>query len=204
MLLTAKGTLPRIDPLLTLIRARRRPGPGRLQSIARWLATTAPDREPVKTGITLLGLVAGHEDRELFLTLGRHEEFTLHAAVALAITEDDPKPFLMELASNVTGWGRIEIIESLADTRNEQIKAWLLREGCRNSIMNEYTALICARTGDLLGALKDPAPDAALLAGAGVILRALIPGGGPAEGIEAYTDGAEMAELYLKHLRLPL
>lgn len=199
-LLTTQGTLARIDPLLALIRQRRRPDPHRLRAIARWLATKASDREPVKAGIALLGLFPGQEDREIFLALGRHEEFTLYAAVALANTEEDPEPFLWELAHHVTGWGRIQIIERLAETKNEQIKAWLLREGCRNSVMNEYTALICARTGDLPRALRSPDPDEALLAGASVILEALIPGGGPTEGIESYPEGAETAQLYLSHL----
>jgi hypothetical protein len=68
--------------------------------------------------------------------------------------------------------------------------------------MYEYTALTCAKTGDLLSALRRPDADDKLLAGAGSILSALIAGGGgPAEGIDAYADGAEATELYLTHLQ---
>jgi hypothetical protein len=173
----------------------------RLHAVARWLATEAPDREPVKTAIAILGILQGGEDRDLLLTLGRHEEFTLYAAVALQNTEGNAVPLLWELGKEVTGWGRIQIIERLAGTEDERIKAWLLREGYRNDIMNEYTALVCAETGDLLKALRTGEPDARLLKGAGAILVALIQGrGGPVEGIEAYRDGAEAAELYLRHL----
>ncbi len=102
----------------------------------------------------------------------------------------------------MTGWGRIQIIERLAETKDEQIKAWMLREGYRNDIMEEYTALICARTGDLLSALRKLQPDEKLLKGAGSLLTTLIRGrGGPSEGIESYVDGAEATELYLRHLR---
>jgi hypothetical protein len=79
------------------------------------------------------------------------------------------------------------------------VKDWLLREGCRNAVMNEYTALICARAAGLVAALRAPAPDDALLDGAGTILSALT--GGPAAGIEEYADGPEAVELYLGHLR---
>lgn len=174
----------------------------RLHAVARWLATGAADREPVKCAVALLGLFQDGEDRDLLLTLGRHEEFTLYAAVALQNSEEDSEISLWALACLVTGWGRVQIIERLAETGDEQIKAWMLREGYRNDIMDEYTALICVRTGDLLGALGRPAPDEKLLKGAGSLLSTLIRGrGGPADGIESYPEGAEAAELYMRHLQ---
>jgi hypothetical protein len=79
---------------------------------------------------------------------------------------------------------------------------WMLREGYQNEIMHEYTAFICAKTGDLLAGLRRPDPDERLLKGAGSILTALIRGrGGPSAGIEAYAEGAEATELYLTHLQ---
>jgi len=176
--------------------------PERIHNIAHWLATAAADREPIKCAIALLGVCRDREDRDLLLTLGRNEEFTLFVTVALRNSGDDPELSLWALACLVTGWGRIQIIERLAETKDEQIKAWMLREGYQNEIMQEYTALICAKTGDLLPALRRPEPDEKLLKGAGSILTALIRGrGGPTEGIEAYPDGAEATELYLTHLQ---
>lgn len=200
-LLAEHKTLDYIDPLLKIVGGDDM-DPDRLRAVARWLATEAPDREPVKAGIALLGVFHGSEDREILLNLGRHEEFTLYAAVALLNTEDDPEHQLYELARHVTGWGRIQTVERLAGTQDEEIKAWMLREGYQNSIMYEYTAYTCATTGDLLGALSSPDPDEALLKGAADILSALIDGrGGPAEGIGEYEDGAEATELFLAHLR---
>lgn len=174
----------------------------RLQTIARWIATGAADREPIKCAIALLGVFQGGEDRDLLLTLGRHEEFTLFASVALTNCADDPELSLWALACLVTGWGRIQIIERLAETKDEQIKAWMLREGYRNDIMEEYTALTCARTGNLLAALSQAEPDEKLLKGAGSLFTTLIRGrGGPSEGIESYAEGAEATELYLQHLQ---
>lgn len=199
--LTEHNTLHYVDPLLEAVVADERLDPKRLHAIARWLVTEAPDREAVKVGIALLGLLRAEEDRDLLLALGRHEEFTLYAAVALSNAEEKPERTLRRLAQHVTGWGRIRIVERLAGTQDEQIKTWLIREGYRNDIMAEYTALICATTGDLLAALRLPEPDDALLRGAGEILSALIRGrGGPAEGIGDYPEGAEAAELYLAHL----
>ena len=201
-LLLEHPTLGYVDQLLEAVVADDDLDAERTHHIAHWLATGAANREPVKCAIAVLGVCHGGDDRDLLLDLGRHEEFTLFVSVALHNLGDDPELSLWALACLVTGWGRIQIIERLADTKDEQIKAWLLREGYKNDVMYEYTALICANTGDLLSALRKPEPDEKLLAGAGSILSALIQGrGGPAEGIGAYAGGAEATALYLTHLQ---
>ena len=199
--LMSSSALQFVDALLSMIAQARNLPLDRLHAVARWLATETADREPVKVAIAILGVISRGEDREILLTLGKHEEFTLFSVVALLHSEQDSELLLWQLAQSVTGWGRIHIVERLADTRDDRIKAWLLREGCRNSIMNEYTALICAKTGDLVTVLRTTQPDAALLKGAGTILDALMGRGGPAEGIESYPDGPEATELFLAHVR---
>lgn len=202
LLLKEQSALGCVDHLLEAVVADDDLDTERLHTIARWLATGAADREPIKYAIALLGVFQGGEDRDLLLTLGRHEEFTLFASVALKNSDDDPELSLWALACLVTGWGRIQIIERLAETKDEQIKAWMLREGYRNDIMEEYTALTCSKTGELLAALRQVEPDEKLLKGAGSLLTTLIRGrGGPSDGIESYVDGAEATELYLRHLQ---
>src|SRR5688572_17101377 len=199
-LLSKCSTIDHVDALLPMITQSAKLQPDRVRAVARWLATGAPDREPVKTALAILGVVSQGEDRDLLTILGRHEEFTLYSAFALQHSEPEPESLFWELAQHVTGWGRIQIIEKLASTSDERIKAWLLRSGYRNDIMDEYTALICARTGNLVDALRQQEADHSLLKGAGAIIAALIRGG-PADGIEAYADGAEATERYLRHLR---
>ncbi|HEX5727530.1 MAG TPA: hypothetical protein VFX98_18805, partial [Longimicrobiaceae bacterium] len=197
-----------VDALLPLVAEDGDLDAERVHAVARWLALGAADREPVKTALALLGIVSGGGDRELLLTLGRHDEFTLFVVVALLNTDPAPERTLLELGQNVSGWGRVHVVERLADTRDDQVRAWLLREGYRNEVMWEYTALACAQGGDLAGALRLPDPDDALLRGAGDLLSTLVAGrGGPAAGIGDYPEGAEVAELYLRHLQerdLPL
>ncbi len=71
----------------------------------------------------MIGLFPANDARELLLALGRHEEFTLYSAVALLSSEDDPERRLYELARHVSGWGRIQTIERLAGTQDEEIRA---------------------------------------------------------------------------------
>jgi hypothetical protein len=201
-LLSDDRALAVVDALLETVAARKDLDAERLRSFARWLVTRAPDRNAVKMGVALLGIFHGDADRELFLTVGRHEEFTLFSAVALQNSLSEPEPALFELANSVHGWGRIQVVERLRTTKDARVKRWLLREGYKNSIMYEYLAHLCATAGGLREELEAREVDDALLAGAGDILRTLVDGqGGPAEGMDDYSDGAIAATQYLRHLR---
>src|SRR5207249_2497841 len=135
-----------IDPVIEALVNENGIGHDRLYELARSFVTEAPDREPVKFGIALLGLFRQPADMDLFQTLGRHDEFTLFCAVAITNASEDHDEALWTLARNVTGWGRIHVVEQFARTTNPAIKRWMLREGFRNSIMYEYLAATCART----------------------------------------------------------
>jgi hypothetical protein len=191
-----------LDVVDSLIDALRRRGVSRndINEFSAWLATTAPDREPVKLGIALLG-VAGLNppDLEIVRLLGRHEEFTLYAAVALRNGLQNSDPELFALAHHVNGWGRIQLVERLAATSDATIKRWILREGFRNAIMYEYLAYTAATTGDLAGELASGAPDRELLTAAGELLTALF-NGGPAQNIDDYADGAVATESFISHM----
>ncbi|MEM8886009.1 MAG: hypothetical protein AAGD14_18235 [Planctomycetota bacterium] len=188
-----------VDELLDAIRNEEDLDAERLLAVAQWLARGAADRDAVKLGIALLGLFGLEENDETLLTLGRHDEFTLYAAVALSSRGDDAERLLWQLGQSVLGWGRVHVVEVLAETEDPGIRAWLLRDGYRNAVMNEYTALVCARTGGLLDAISTPEPDTELVDGAGDILTALVPGyGGPVEGIDAYEDGLAAVQRYVE------
>ena len=187
-----------IDGLLKAL-AESEVDAGGVAAVGRRLATESSSRNPVKLGIALLGAVTTNEHREVFLVLGRHEEFTLYSAGAIQNTERDPEPILWELAKLVTGWGRIDIVERLSETTSREIKDWILRQGFRNDIMNEYLAYIGATTGDLVGALDDPNPDDEMLEAACDLLSALIQGG-TAQDIDDYADAPHATKLLLGHL----
>jgi hypothetical protein len=188
-----------IDPVIEALVNEQGIGHDRLYELARSFVTEAPDREPVKFGIAILGLFRQAADQNLFQTLGRHDEFTLFCAVAITNSSESHDEALWTLARNVTGWGRIHAVERLARTENPAIKNWLLREGFRNSVLYEYLAGTCARAGGLLAALSEDQVDRELLTAAGAIIQALI-AGGPAEGIDDYEDARPVIESYLGHM----
>lgn len=193
------NTLPLIDPIGEAVIEDDQLNYQRLYELAFSFVTEAVDREPVKFGIVILGLYRNPEIESLFQTLGRHEEFTLYCGAALTNLRDDPERSLWTLARNVSGWGRIHVVERLASSENPEIKDWLLREGYRNDVMYEYLAYTCATAGGLLSALSEDSVDRELLTSAGELIEALI-SGGPAETIDDYEDGALIVEMFLGHI----
>tara|TARA_Y100001934_G_C12350009_1_gene774830 strand:+ start:109 stop:1755 length:1647 start_codon:yes stop_codon:yes gene_type:complete len=201
--LSSSAALSYVDALLELIIDDKQFHSENLHDLAKRLAVDAPDREVVKVAIAILGLFANEDDASIFMTLGRHEEFTLYAAVAIANAVRDSDEALWELAQEVHGWGRIHLVERMAGTDNIRIRQWMLREGYKNNIMREYSAYTCATSGDLLSDLRRPSVEQDLLVGAGDLLVALINGrNGPAFGILDFQDGAECLENYLRHLEV--
>jgi hypothetical protein len=193
------GLLDYLDPALERIaKVGVQPQP-HLHAFARFLATKASDRGPVKFGIALLGLIGEAADQDVVVLLGRHEEFTLYSAVALRNMLHDPDESMWDLAKSVSGWGRIELVDRLAETHKPEIRRWLLREGYRNDIMLEYSAYVCATAGDLRAAMTGETVDDELLAAAGDIISAMA-AGGPAKGLDDYSDAAVVVGAFLEHI----
>lgn len=187
------------DPLAQHLSAHL-PDPQAARDLGCWLASTAPDRGAVKVGLVLLGVAGVGQALHVVRMLGAHEEFTLYAAAALANGTDDPEIELWAMARKVDGWGRIHCVERLQHTVDPAIRDWILRAGFRNAVLDDYLALIAARTGGLLPALRGPHVDRELLTAAGEILQALLPGG-PDGDIDDYEDAADAVEAYLEAMR---
>jgi hypothetical protein len=198
--LTTCSPLDLADDLGTEIERRKLPA-NRLRTLGRHLAEHGIHRAPVKVGLVLLGLAGDSRDRELLLLLGTLDELTLYAGIALHRSQPDRDAAVFQLARRVAGWGRIHTVRLLRDTGDPEIRAWMLREGYRNTVMNEYLAHIAATTGDLHGALTANQVDDALVDGAGDILAALADSeGGPAPGLSVYPQAVPVLARYARLL----
>ncbi len=175
------------------------PGLKTLRTLGRWLVAHAAHREPLKLGITLLGLAGEASDVPDMHLLGRHEEFTLYCAVALTRLCDDWVLEFWALAKHVHGWGRIHLVERLCAQRDPRLKDWLVRAGFRNAVMDEYLACICAEAGDMHLLLAQLVIDDELLDALGWLIAALI-NGGPAGDIDDYAHAPAALADYLRHL----
>ena len=170
-----------------------------IAAIGRYFVKGADKREATKFGIILLSVAGNKSDIPLLETLARNDEFALFAAVALARLVDDPEQCLWRLARKVHGWGRIHLVERLDGTTNPQIQDWMLREGFRNSVMDNYLAELCARNGKLDEVLEQRELDRPLLDSAADLLSAILEGG-PSAGIDDYEHAPQALQAYMKHL----
>lgn len=196
-----EGVISIIDNFLQLASDDGLPVEPYLFQFSKDLATKAPKRNAVKFGIALLGL--GHNKSVLndLQILGLHDEFTVYATIAIANLAEDPAIALWELAQKVDGWGKIQLVDRLANMElNEQIKEWLVFEGYKNNIMYEYLAYTCATHGLLHERLESEKIEKKLFKAAEDIIDALI-AGGPAEDISCYEHAASLVENFLLHAK---
>ena len=198
VLLKNESPLEYIDALMAKIAQSSSLPAQQLHNLVVWLAQESPDRQVVKCAIALLSFFPSQRNLMTVMTLGLHDEFTLFSTVAICntLTHEARESVLFEMASRVTGWGRIQIIERLPEELSYEGCDWLLREGYINTIMMDYTALECATRGQLLTALMKKKVDDELLHSAGELLSTLL-NETPVSGISCYEDGVPACLRYL-------
>lgn len=200
-ILADESILGIIDDVIELLANSGPPVEPHLHVLALNLCTRTNRRGAVKLGIALLGVMAIKKHEPIIQTLGKHDEFTLYAAVALSNMFEDSSEPMWELARSVDGWGRIQVVERLVPTENEEIQRWLRLEGFRNSVMYEYLAHPAAVHGRLCEALAEDDLEQEELIAASEIISALITGdGAPAEGMGTYDDAAKTCDRFLQQV----
>jgi len=182
----------------------------RLHELARRLATQSKDRGPVKFGIAMLGSMGDAGDLDIIRRLALHDEFGLYAAEAIAELAPDRQQSLYQMASHVSGWGRIEAVTLMTATPDPQLRRWLLTQAFRNDVTPQYLAFHCATIGNLEGALKgelaatqtSPASsrDGELLAGISDLIQSLIRPA-PSKDSQLYEGTSRSAILFLQQVQ---
>jgi len=193
------GTLTIIDSLIDAIQEAGDLDAGLVRRYAESLAFDSDNQEQVKLGIALLGLLdldVLPSDQDKLVKLGLCEEFTLYVVVAAARWKHG-EYIIWHLAMNTDGWGKIHAVTRLEPV-DEEIRDWLLRHGCTNTVMDAYLGLKCATKGDLIEALRCGHLDAELFDGICVIMDAMADEG-PAAGFSAYDHTDEALARFLTH-----
>lgn len=124
------------------------------------LITESDSTEAVKLGLSLLELFNTEDYPEVSETISKlalYEEFTLFCGFIIRYYHDADDR-LMEIASHINGWGKIFIVNDLLGN-SEKVGSWLIRYGCRNNILNNYTAYRIAERTGLEAMLKERSPE---------------------------------------------
>jgi hypothetical protein len=183
------------DPLVARLESFLPRDPDRLHDELRRIFLESDHRQEVKLATVLLGPFGRPEDAELFRTIGRHEEFTLYAAVALAHVAPDPLPEWKELLRHVKWWGKTELASLMLRDPQPGVRDLLLRDG-----LGVGNALELAVECRLHEALEADEPDDELVSGAGDILHSLaFPTDSPND-LTDYPEAGRALERYLELL----
>ena len=134
-----------------------------LYEFATLQLTTSKNIELIKFCLSVLTIVNIETDKdtiEKVKILALSDEFTLYCLDILVYCLDvlvqleDLNEEIFEIAKKVKGWGRIYSIEYLEAT-NDEIKEWILEEGCHNYVLPAYTAYTCAKKINLVEILNE-------------------------------------------------
>jgi len=201
-ILAGARTISIVDAILQNIRKNHKEVDAqKLIEFAYNLAKTSDNTELVKLGISLLGLfdLGKHEGfRGVAAVLSLYDEFTLFSVVA-ASNWTDGNELIFWIAKRVDGWGKIHAVERLKPETDE-IRDWILREGCSNYVMDAYLGLTCAAKGDLISVLRQDTIDDELFESVAIIIDALLDEG-PGDGINAYDYAEEAISLFMGHAK---
>ena len=186
----------RIDGLRDRLTAESPPDAVNLYPELREIFLTSGYRDEVKYAMALLGGFSRPEDADLFRVVGRHEEFTLYAAVALASVADDPVAEWLGLLPHVSQWGRTELSQLiLREPRSELVRERLVRDGL--GVGNALTLAVGCRLDQLLARAE---VDDELLAGAREIVDALVWQWDSPAVLTDYDEAGPAVEALLRHI----
>ena len=160
--------------------------------------TTSKNKECIKFSLSVLSLIGVENDAETLekiKILALSDEFTIYCLNIIEYSEN-ANDEIFEIAKKVKGWGRVHAIPYLEVTNNE-IKEWILEEGCHNRVVPSYTALTCAEKINLLEILNEENISSKRFNDISYLVDALLDEG-PAIGISALENKEMLIEKYLE------
>lgn len=186
----------RIDALTSRLSAFPPTNPATLYDELREIFLKSGHRDEVKYAMALMSTYRRPEDADLFRVIGRHEEFTLYAAVALSNVVDDQAREWSELLQHVSGWGRTELSELiLREPQSEAVRERLVRDG-----LGIGNALTLARECRLHELLARPEIDDELLTRGREIIDSLVWSWDSPSVLTDYEHAGEASEHLVRHL----
>ncbi|WDD88118.1 hypothetical protein [Fusobacterium nucleatum] len=116
---------------------------------------TTKNIEAIKFCLSVLAIMNVETDEETMekvKILALSDEFTLYC-LNIFVKLENSNEEIFEIAKKVKGWGRVHSIACLEAT-NDEIKEWILEEGCHNYVLPAYTAYACAKEINLIEILN--------------------------------------------------
>ena len=149
--------ISRRDPLLNwIIKEQKQINIDNLCEFTISQLSTSKNIEVIKFCLCVLEIIKLETEKdtiEKVKILALSDEFTLYCLNILKNLKNSNEE-IFEIAKKVKGWGRIYSIKYLK-VINDEIKEWILEEGCHNYIIPAYTAYTCAKKINLVEILNE-------------------------------------------------
>lgn len=157
------------------------------------------DRNIVKYGMEMTEVFSEPNEsmKEIIRTLGLSDEFTIFAIFNMQHWSN-ANDEIFRLAQKVHGWGRVHAVKYL-EPASEEIKSWLLKEGVKNDVMPDYSALEVYKKADVRELLKAELTDD-VFESVVLIMDSLL-SEGPVSGISAVEDADPMLLDFLEQVK---
>lgn len=195
-------TLPNMDLIIDDIRKNsKNVDPNALLDLAVRIIANTRNIELMKLGICLIGMIDVSRNKGLVEVLEKialSDEFSLYINYVIRNWKNANEIRFM-LAKKLDGWGKIHLVTSLEPT-TENIKEWLITEGCKNKIHLGYLANIVAKKIDIIDVLHRNKLNKKQLEGIDYIMQGLLEKG-PVSGIERFSDSTELFESYIEQFK---
>lgn len=170
--------------------------------LAMNILITTHSIEMMKLGLTLFQLadVSSIDSIvEVIEKIALCEEFTLYAIPPILLWENANDVIFM-LAKKTMGWGKIHLVYELKPI-NENIKEWLITDGCANSINLGYLAKTVADKVDLITVLHRENINKNEFIGINDIMEGLLEKDNPFFRMKDMENSTELIESYLEHFK---
>ena len=149
--------LSRTNSLLSwIIQEQKQINLNNLYEFASSQLSTSKNIEVIKFCLSVLAIMNVETDEETIekvKILALSDEFTLYC-LNIFVKLENSNEEIFKIAKKVKGWGRVHSIGYLEVT-NDEIKEWILEEGCHNYVLPAYTAYTCAKKINLVEILNE-------------------------------------------------
>ena len=189
----------RRDPLLNwIIQEKEKINANNLYEFASSQLVTTKNIEVIKFCLSILAIMNVETDEETIekvKILALSDEFTLYC-LNIFVKLENSNEEIFEIAKKVKGWGRVHSIGYLEAT-NDEIKEWILEEGCHNNVLPAYTAYTCAKKINLIEILNEEKISSKKFNDISYLMNALLDEG-PVMGISTLENKETLIERYLE------
>ncbi|MDF2881385.1 MAG: hypothetical protein K0R54_1942 [Clostridiaceae bacterium] len=167
----------------------------KLADVGIKLAACSNSFEEIKLGITILGICKPENSKKIIDVLGMHSEFTFYAVTSTR-NWDHYNSFVFNLAKKTYGYGKVHCLKNLYPI-NDEIKQWIIENGCHNVVLREISAIICTEKVDMSWYLESRDINKAELSKISMLLYYIL--SVKDNDIYELEDGVETVKVYMKY-----